>query len=238
MRHSNYDKEPFVDIQGAFDQVAFEGYEAIAKQLSQHMQRLGSKKTVVTVECYPGVRVQEVKQGLGSYIDFDFVYYSEDFAYDSKAITKLIQNNLTEDRVFGIMSHHQMKDFFSPEKLDQVNREIAGIASGNILIIGVGATLLATPDVLLYADLARWEIQLRYRSKEMGNWKMDNYDEDILRKYKRAFFVEWRVADRLKKNLFDRIDYLLDTNIKDQPKMVEGKAYLDGLEQCSTRPFR
>ena len=32
-----------------------------------------------------------------------------------------------------------------------------------VLVYGVGATLLAPGDVLVYADITRWELQLRFR---------------------------------------------------------------------------
>ena len=67
------------------------------------------------------------------------------------------------------------------------------------------------------------------------------YDKqpDILRKYKRGFFVEWRVADRHKRDLFDRIDYLLDTNtsIRDAG-LITGDAFRAALASASTAPLR
>jgi mannose-6-phosphate isomerase class I len=86
--------------------------------------------------------------------------------------------------------------------------------------------------------MARWEIQLRYRRKELANWKMDNYEEEQLKKYKRAFFIEWRIADRLKKKLYPKMDYLLDTNVYDEPKMITKEAFDAGLKVTTKRPFR
>ena len=90
----------------------------------------------------------------------------------------------------------------------------------------------------MLADLARWEIQLRQR-RGATNWRTDNAGEDILRKYKRGFFVEWRVADRHKRDLFDRIDYLLDTNtsIRDAG-LITGDAFRAALASASTAPLR
>ena len=85
-----------------------------------------------------------------------------------------------------------------------------------MLVYGTGASLIHEGDILIYADMARWEIQLRYRRKELANWKMDNYEEDQIRKVKRGYFIEWRVADRLKKRLYPKMDYLLDTNVYDK----------------------
>ena len=74
--------------------------------------------------------------------------------------------------------------------------------------------------------------------KTLGNWKSNNLQEDILKKYKQAFFVDWRVADRHKKGLYSQLDYVLDTNIPRQPKLVTGDAFKAGLKQTVQRPFR
>lgn len=111
-------------------------------------------------------------------------------------------------------------------------------SGGLIVIYGPGATLVHPGDVLVYADLPRWEIQQRMRRGETGNWGADNQQEDMLRRYKRAFFVEWRVFDRHKTPLLRRTDFLLDTTQTNQPAMVSGEALRAGLKQTTTQPFR
>jgi hypothetical protein len=71
-----------------------------------------------------------------------------------------------------------------------------------------------------YADLARWEIQRRQREGRIGNLGARNLDERASLKYKRAFFVDWRAADRLKRPLLSSLDFLLDTNDPAQPKLI------------------
>ncbi|RLD59387.1 MAG: mannose-6-phosphate isomerase, partial [Bacteroidetes bacterium] len=56
-------------------------------------------------------------------------------------------------------------------------------------------------------------------------------------KYKTGFFVDWRVCDRLKKKLMNKWDYVLDTNIKNQPKMATAYAIREGMEQAVSQPF-
>ncbi len=228
MRKSNYDKYPVVEVKG-FENEAVEGYLEIAKKLSG--------KKLIIIDCYPGVRAKEVVDGISKNIKLEKVFYAEDAAFSGEKITEIIKHNITDDRVFGIMSHHKMIEFFDKDLMDKMREEIRE-TEGTILLIGVGATLIAKGDVVVYADLARWEIQSRYRSKELANWKMDNFDEDILKKYKRGFFIEWRVADNHKKKMFDTIDFLLDTNTKDEPKMVSGKGFVEGIKQTVSRPFR
>ena len=51
-------------------------------------------------------------------------------------------------------------------------------------------------------------------------------------------FGEWRIADRHKAGLYDRMDFYLDTNTKNHPAMVSGAGFRGGLKQLTSRPFR
>jgi hypothetical protein len=66
-----------------------------------------------------------------------------------------------------------------------LRQQVDAVTEGLIVIYGPGAALVHPGDVLVYADLPRWEIQQRMRmtASELGG----NQDEDILRRYKRAF---------------------------------------------------
>src|SRR5207253_5585136 len=50
--------------------------------------------------------------------------------------------------------------------------------------------------------------------------------------------LDWRVADRIKRDLLERIDYLLDTTDPATPKMSTGEAFRAGLQCARNRPFR
>ena len=60
-------------------------------------------------------------------------------------------------------------------------------------------------------DLARWEAQQRQPRHEISNLGADSRELKPSLQYKRSFFIDWRVCDRLKSNTMDRWDYLLDT---------------------------
>lgn len=235
MMQSNYDKNPCTVVEG-FEKEVFEGYGKITKEIERKCRN--QKRTVITVECYPGVRIEEIVVPLREMLMPVEIFYSDHYSYSGERITRMVKRELTDDRVFGVMTCRTMEEFFDEDLLIEGKQKIEGIQEGVILVIGTGASLLTTGDILIYADLARWEIQLRYRSGELANWKMDNYKEDTLRKYKRGFFVEWRVADRLKQRIFTEMDYLLDTNRKDQPKMVTKMAFMAGIEKTVSGPFR
>ncbi|HEY2468510.1 MAG TPA: hypothetical protein VGI45_11835 [Terracidiphilus sp.] len=91
-----------------------------------------------------------------------------------------------------------------------------------LLVLGIGATLVAAEtDVFIYADMTLWEIQQRQRRNAIRNFGADKFQESVGLKFKRAFFVDWRAADRLKASLISRIDFRPDRNIE-VPKLVAG----------------
>ncbi|MCC3376056.1 class I mannose-6-phosphate isomerase [Cohnella sp. REN36] len=229
-----YEQKPVIAIEG-WRQEAWAGYGAIADRLASHAGQ--RTKTIVVVECYPAVRIEEIVSGLSG-LRPALVVRAEEAALDADRLQKLLGRYLTEDRVFGFKAPFTIDEFYDAERLAAARRQVEEVPEGVVLVVGFGASLVAEGDVLVYADLARWEIQQRYRSKEFGNWRADNEDEDILRKYKRGFFVEWRTADRLKRALLERADYYLDTNRQDDPRMVTGAALFAGIRETVRRPFR
>jgi len=154
-------------------------------------------------------------------------------------IDAMLAHCLGNDPVFGRMNDIQMGDFLDPSRHQHAGKEVEHFDTGLLLVIGTGAALVAPKaDVVVYADMARWEIQMRQRRNEIPNLGVDNCAERAGLKYKRAFFVDWRAADRLKKKLLPEIDYLLDTNDRLEPKMISGDAFRRGLTVTAQRPFR
>lgn len=233
-----YDKQPFVQVKGFGQEHAREGYEDIIKKLKEKLLDINNKQKVLLIDMYPGVRVSEVKGNLIDDLNPSITYYTDDLIFeDNETVNNKIKDMITDDRVFGKMCLNSFSDFIVPSKLENLRKEIEK-QSGLVIIYGVGVSLVCKGDVYVYADLARWEIQSRYRSSEMPNWKHDNFHDDVLVKFKIGYFFEWRMADRHKKENFKNFDYILDTNIKSSPKMITGEAFLEGLKQTAHRPFR
>lgn len=230
-----YNKKPSILIQG-HEQEARRGYADIGVALNACLHK--KQKEVLVIECYPGVRKQEILEGLQPYLQPSVVIDAEEAAMDAVVMESLLERYLTDDRVFGYMSPFHIENLYDALKLEKLKEQVDAVSEGTVILIGFGASLVSKGDLLVYADITRWEIQLRYRSKEFGNWLAHNENEDMLRKYKRGYFYDWRMADRLKRSLFEHIDYYLDTNVKDDPKFVSWESLLDGMEQIARRPFR
>ncbi|UTJ48063.1 class I mannose-6-phosphate isomerase [Atlantibacter subterranea] len=235
MKQTAYDKYPEITVLG-FENQAWQGWEDIVAALNAKRPNQG--KTVLVIDCYPGVRLAELERQLLPRLAPQLTVNAETARLDEQHLHDLLARNLTDDRVFGVLSCHQLPEFFSAQRLAQLRQDVERVEQGLVVIYGPGAALVHPGDVLVYADLARWEIQQRMRSGEFGNWGVENQHEDMLRRYKRAFFIEWRVFDRHKTPLLKRADFVLDTTQKDQPNLVSGDALRAGLEQATRQPFR
>ena len=212
---------------------AWRGYPRIVEEIKKNIRK---EKTIIAVESYIGVHNEEIKTNLVDALQPELEIFADDLAFDGDVITEMVKRNLTDDRVFGVMSHQTLDEFYDKGSLYQAGMQIEQ-AKGLVVIYGTGASLIAEADILIYADLARWECQCRYRAGGT-NWKVSNEEEDPLKKNKRGYFFEWRICDRLKDNLYPKIDFLLDTNVPDNPKMISGDDYRYGLSQAVEQPFR
>ncbi|WP_309104763.1 class I mannose-6-phosphate isomerase, partial [Microbacterium sp.] len=222
------------------------GWHAAADAARAKADAAGTAPLLV-VDVYPGADLPAITAELEQALPDWTIVDAEDAALPASDLEALIATNLTDDRVFGVMSHAVLSDFYDTAKLDE---HAAQITEEPTIIIGWGAALLAErtsrPHALVLVDMARWEIQLRQRAGAT-NWHADNADLDNLRKYKRGFFVEWRVADRHKRSLFNNVDFVLDGNAiapaeahpdAAEAGMITGDAFRTALANAASRPLR
>jgi mannose-6-phosphate isomerase class I len=225
---SNYDKFPYVAISSTG-----QGCDCGWQQITETIRSAGlTDQSTVCLECYPGVFEDEVEQKLrGAFPEAD-VIRARDWLKPAAEIRLMLNREITDDPVFGRITSFKLGDFFRPVARKSSQEQMR-------FVIGTGAGVIEPEwDLLIYADLARWEIQKRQRRGEIGNLGLDNVSAGAAEKYKSGFFIEWRVADRLKKDLLPKIDYLLDTTITKNPRMISGSLFRKSLKTTVTRPFR
>lgn len=234
MTTSNFDKHPKVVING---RSCIAGWNDIAKAISHNTGN--GKKQIVVIECYQGVYQSEIMDELNKTISNIRWISSEDALLSKNEIEDLVKDFVTDDPVFGLMNDLQLHEFFNEEKIRELKHEIDIAKEGLIIIIGTGARLIENdPDLLVYADMPRREIELRFRAAQTVNLGADNSSAPYSYKYKRSFFVDWRVLDAHKRSLMSSWDFILDTTIQNDPKMLNAADYGAALAHTATRPFR
>lgn len=234
-KKSNYDKFPVVQVSGE-EHSCVTGWENVTAELRSLLQQ---QKRILVVECYQGVHDDEVLKALHKGFPEACVFESAAAMKGQEALYNTIKDDVTDDEIFGYMTRYTMEVYFDNAKVEHMRRLIASSSAEYIIIYGVGASYIwQEPAILAYLDMARWEIQLRFRRNEISNVGFKNQTERTSTQYKQAFFVDWRICDRWKKQIMKQINVFIDTNKTGEPKMVPAAAIFKGLDIAASRPFR
>lgn len=227
-RRSNYDKHPFVEAGPSSS--CHVGWEAIGACLRSFGGR------VLVIEAYPGVRRDDLEQ-LVAAAGVDVLFWSEDALRPAEEVERLVRPDLGDDPVFGRLTELSLEEFFDPAAVAAMRSAAEG-SEGRVVVAGTGASLILCGDLLVYADLPRREAQERQRAGECGNLAAANRGARAAEIYKRAYFVDWRVADRHKRSLWPEVELFLDTTTRGCPRMIDAAALEAGLTAAVRRPFR
>ncbi|MCB0666319.1 MAG: hypothetical protein KDC80_10875, partial [Saprospiraceae bacterium] len=233
----NYDKFPFISVtESSSDCIC--GWNEIIPTLINAIADKSPKSTIV-FETYPGIDHTEILKMLTRELQPDSCINTLDLFKPEKELNALLSPFLGDHPIFGKLNDLELRDFFDPGKLELARDEIRARKTGIQLIFGPGAKDISEEiSVLVYADLARWEIQQRMRRHEVDNLGFTNRREKASTLYKQAYFVDWRVADKQKMKTLPDADFLLDTNDRLTPKLIETSLYYRGLDKAITQPFR
>lgn len=228
-RLPNYDKSPSTLVDGQ----VVTGWEAIVRTLQENL------------DCYS---VWAVDLYVGSYEE-DFVRAFETTGrevIDTRSLLRpeselraLTDRFITDDPLFGFMSNIRLCEYFD---IPKVRALLCQLKDGKkYVVVGTGAGWVTDTDTpVVYADLARWELQQRFRRHEVKALGIDNHTDSASEQYKRGYFNDWNICDWLKDSLFQsgRIRFWIDHNERNTPKLFTHAQMLQGLERTVSRPFR
>jgi mannose-6-phosphate isomerase class I len=228
MRKANYDKYPSTKVTGSI---------AVGwKDIIGTLQKAHSADAVWVVDLYVGTYEDDIIRA------FSFsgrtILDTRSLMVGEEKVNSMTKGFMTDDVLFGYMSNLTIADYFDKVKVEEAKNRLS---DGQYIIIGTGASLIAPAESpVVYADMARWEIQQRFRRHEVKALGIDNSAESPSLQYKRGYFNDWNVCDTHKENLLQegRIAYWLDTNDRSQPKMITHSAFMQGIEKTVRRPFR
>lgn len=231
MLKSNYDKHPATGVAGWL----CEGWDAITRQLHTAL----GKRRVVAVDLYSGVHEAEVVEAFSEAFD-GRVLTTRRLMKSEAEIRQMTAPLMTRDVLFGHVTHLQLADYFPNNAAQQLRRQLSEHDdSAPVVLVGTGAALLAPADALVvYVDMARWEIQQRFRRHEVMALGIDNRDDPVSIQYKRGYFNDWRILDRYKDALIPRVSYWIDTHVANHPKMIDADTFNRGMTLTANGPFR
>lgn len=221
MRKSNYDKQPSTHIEGSMTL----GWDNIISTLCQAW----ADEPIWAIDLYPGTYEEDFMAAFAKtgrkIIDTRTLMRPEE------EIRQLTERFMTDDVLFGYMSNIRLEEYFPNTKPEIKEPSI---------VIGTAAAWLAPNAPVCYADMARWEIQQRFRRHEVKALGIDNHHDSPSVQYKRGYFNDWNIIDHYKDNLMQssRIQYWIDSNQRNQPKMITDAQMRQGLQRTAHSPFR
>ena len=221
MRKSNYDKQPSTHIEGSMTL----GWDNIISTLSQAW----ADEPIWAIDLYPGTYEEDFMAAFAKtgrkIIDTRTLMRPEE------EIRQLTERFMTDDVLFGYMSNIRLEEYFPNTKPEIKEPSI---------VIGTAAAWLAPNAPVCYADMARWEIQQRFRRHEVKALGIDNHQDSPSVQYKRGYFNDWNIIDHYKDNLMQssRIQFWIDSNQRSQPKMITNAQMRQGLQRTAHSPFR
>jgi mannose-6-phosphate isomerase class I len=221
MRKSNYDKQPSTHIEGSMTL----GWDNIISTLSQAW----ADEPIWAIDLYPGTYEEDFMAAFAKtgrkIIDTRTLMRPEE------EIRQLTERFMTDDVLFGYMSNIRLEEYFPNPKPEITEPSI---------VIGTAAAWLAPNAPVCYADMARWEIQQRFRRHEVKALGIDNHQDSPSVQYKRGYFNDWNIIDHYKDNLMQssRIQFWIDSNQRSQPKMITDAQMRQGLQRTAHSPFR
>ncbi len=225
---STYIKRPGIKTNGFIT----EGWDSIIN----HINHICTSKKTLIIDCYTGIHYEDIKNRFSKLGGNTLFIDSLSLFKPESEVKEMTERFMTDDFLFGRLTNLSMSDYFDPQKVKDAQNKIQD-NNGLTIIFGYGASLVASGDITVYADMPRWEIQLRMRKSEVTGLGIDNRNEPISYQHKRGLFNDWKVCDKHKRSIYPVVDFWLDTTSK-TPRMIDKTTFFDGMEKAATSPFR
>lgn len=229
MRKSNYEKFPSTLVEGYI----LKGWGNVISKFREII----NMQPIMALDAYVGTHEEEIIAKIKQLNPSLFIN-TRDLFKSEEDVREMTARYMTDDILFGYVTNLKMQDYFDDAKLKKAKSDIEN-CKGTVVVFGSGASLVV-PDTacIVFADMARWEIQLRYRKNSVKGLGVDNRNEPFSIQYKRGYFVDWVICDAYKDKLFHKVSYWLDTHVANEPKLIDKKTFFTGIENTIKKPFR
>lgn len=190
---------------------------------------------LIALDVYPGAPIQPILNAIIQHWQPSHILNIEDFYVPMTTMDSQVAPYLGQDRVFGKMGPLRFSDYLSAAAITAIQKTIS--SNQKTLLVGLGASLIASTALKIFCDCPRWELQLQYRQKG-SNFYTQNSEEDTLKKYKRGFFHDWVLGDAYKFEHFAQFDFFIDVSNPIEPTMVNQSSMQIALASLLKAPFR
>lgn len=216
-----------------------EGYEALARELRQRLAQQ-IQPGVIVFDGYTGIEwgvFQRRLQMALAELDITPRWITTETCFLPAAeIEAQLATTLTPDPVFGRLFRGHLEELWDPARVAQVRQEIATRQQLTI-VYGYGASLLAESGLTVYIDVPKDRAQQLAAQGVVCNVGA-NHPESFGLMYKRFYFVDWPMLNRVKRCVLPRLDLFVDASESTAPRFTDGKVFRRALHELAQRPFR
>ncbi len=216
-------------------------YSILAQTLFQAANRLIGPKIIV-LDGFVGVRWQKLigclRDAFAS-CEQELRWLSTESCFrPAREIEQLLATSLTQDPVFGRLFHGNLQDLWLPEQQARLQTAVEeGDDNCITFIYGFGASLISAKGIHVYIDVPKDLSQQLAGQKEICNVGASEPEAFNLM-YKRFYFVDWPMLNRIKRAELARMDFFVDGSELDAPRLVRGDDFRRALHELAQRPFR
>jgi len=224
----DYDIYPSFKLQ---DNQINNGFDSLVEIVMKHRN--------IIIDGYVGVFFDDFSAKLDQKLKFCGIKTSwkkaSELMKDSASIEEMVSPFTGgDDPVFGKRTLLSLIDFFDGDKLKRYRPDLE--ADVNFLV-GSGASLAGSYDLLIYLDLPKNELQFRSRAGITANLGVSS-PSDPKAMYKRFYFVDWIVLNKHKSKILPSIDIIIDAQDPDTPGWMTGDILRKALTEMSRNVFR
>ena len=217
------------------------GHDILAQTLFQAVRQSTGPKIIV-IDGFVGVRwhdfIARLREASGT-CEQELRWLSTEACFrPAKEIEQLLATSLTQDPVFGRVFHGDLQDLWLPDQ--RARLQTAEEETGNdciTIIYGFGASLITTEGIHIYIDVPKDLSQQLAGQKEICNVGAQEPEAFSLM-YKRFYFVDWPMLNRVKRAELARMDFFVDGSEPTSPTLVAGNDFRRAMHELSQRPFR
>lgn len=151
-------------------------------------------------------------------------------------LDQVLESSLTSDPVFGRLYHGTLTELWDASAVQQLRTSLEEL-TGIRIIYGYGASLLVPQGIHIYVDVPKDRGQALASQgvvSNVGSHKHLSFGQT----YKRFYFVDWPMLNRIKRQELSRLDLYVDGTFCDEPRTVSGDDFRSALHALAQQPFR
>jgi mannose-6-phosphate isomerase class I len=219
------------------------GYSSLARTLL-HLQR-ETNASLIIIDGYVGIDWEHtlafLQDALRKY-NIEGNYFSTQQCFRSEdEIEQYLAPFLTDDPVLGRIFPGHIEELWNVETVANLKQELAQEQEARPeqlhVLYGFGASAISKEGIQVYIDVPKDEGQKRAGQKAICNVGASS-PGTMANMYKRFYFVDWPMLNRLKRAMLPRMNIFVDATSTTDIRWITGRDFRRALHALARQPFR